>query len=70
VDLRQSEASIAISNLSSYVTVEERKIGRGRPQKFITMKRKAYVEYIKACVDCFKARYEVARDAGEELMKE
>ena len=70
-DLRQPEVSIAISTLSPYVTVEEKRDvgGRGRPQKFITMKRKAYVDYIKACVEGFKAGYEVAKKAGEELMQ-
>jgi len=70
-DLRQPEVSIAISTLSSYVTVEEKRGdgGRGRPQKFITMNRKAFVDYIKACVVAYKAAYEVSRDAGEELMR-
>jgi predicted transcriptional regulator len=71
-DLRQPEVSIAISTLSSYVTVEEKREvgGRGRPQKFITMSKKDYACYVSVCLECFKARYEVVKKAGEELMKE
>jgi len=69
-DLRQPEVSIAISTLSSYVTVEEKRDvrGRGRPQKFITMRKKDCACYVSACVEGFKVRYEAAKKAGEELM--
>jgi predicted transcriptional regulator len=71
-DLRQPEVSIAIGLLSSYVTVEEKRGdgGRGRPQKFITMRRGKYVEYIDECVACYEVACNAAKGARKELLKE
>jgi len=70
-DVRQGEASIAVNALTSYLTVKTRDaVTRGRPQKIVVMSRISYTCYIEACVDCYKAAYEVAVDARKELLEE
>ena len=68
-DTRQPNVCVAVKMLEPYVTIESRKgVGKGRPQKYVTMTRKAYVEYVKACVLAHKYAYDVAKKAGEELV--
>lgn len=71
-DLRQPEVSIAVEQISSYVTITKLnpEFGRGRPQKVVQMSKRAYGEYIDACVKCYEAALEVARDAARELKGE
>ena len=68
-DLRQPEVSLAIGGaLSAYVTVEDvKRVTPGRPVKIVTMKHEAYDEYIDACLACFEAAYDVAKEAAKEL---
>lgn len=70
-DMRQGEVSIAVNALTSYLTVKTRDaVTKGRPQKIVVMSRKSYTCYIEACIDCYKAAYKVAVDAGKELLEE
>ena len=67
-DLRQPEVSLALGMLGAYVTVEhDEKPNRGRPAKIISLTPNAYAEYIDACLSCFVAAYDVAREAAREL---
>ncbi len=67
-DMRQGEVSIAVNYLTPYLTATSKDINkRGRPLKIVMLSRKAYVEYLEACVDCYKVAYEVACDAAKEL---
>jgi predicted transcriptional regulator len=69
-DMRQGDASIAVNALTPYLTVKTKDAAtKGRPQKIVVMSRKSYVQYVEACVDCYKVAYEVAADAGKELLK-